>query len=289
VREQDDARPLAWVTGAAGLIGNYVVQTAPAFAPGWRVIGWRRSQLDLTDFEAVARAFRQHPPRLIVHCAALSRSPVCQANPALAWKLNVEVTQRLAEIAAEIAFILFSSDLVFDGQKGSYVETDAVNPLSIYAETKVAAEQLVLPNRNHTVIRTSLNGGTSQAGDRGFNEELRQAWRAGQNTKLFEDEFRSPIPAEATARAVWELAVQNRPGLYHLAGSERLSRWQIGQLIAARWPELNPKLEACSLREYQGALRPPDSSLNCEKLQSILSFPLPGLSDWLAAHPGRVF
>jgi dTDP-4-dehydrorhamnose reductase len=281
--------PLAWVTGAGGLIGNYLVQAAPSVAPGWRVIGWTRSLLDLTDFDAVRRAFQQERPQLIIHCAALSRSPVCQANPALAWKSNVEVTQRLGEIASEISFILFSSDLVFDGKKGGYIETDSVNPLSIYAETKVAAEQLVLPNPKHSVIRTSLNGGTSLAGDRGFNEELRQAWRAGQTIKLFKDEFRSPIPAQVTARAIWELAAQERPGLYHLAGSERLSRWQIGQLIAARWPELYPKLEASSLAEYQGAPRPPDSSLNCHKVQSLLSFPLPGLRDWLARHPAERF
>jgi dTDP-4-dehydrorhamnose reductase len=282
-------KPLAWVTGAGGLIGHYLVKAASAFAPGWQVIGWTHSQMELTDFKAVRRVFQQQPPQLIVHCAALSRSPVCQANPALAWKLNVEVTQRLAEIASEISFILFSSDLVFDGKKGSYVETDSVNPLSIYAETKVAAEQWVLPNPKHSVIRTSLNGGTSLAGDRGFNEELRQAWRAGQSIKLFKDEFRSPIPAPVTARAIWELVAEGRPGLYHLSGSERLSRWQIGQLIAARWPGLNPKLEASSLKEYHGAPRPPDSSLNCEKIQALLSFPLPGLTDWLAAHPGEIF
>jgi len=60
---------------------------------------------------------------------------------------------------------------------------------------------------------------------------------------LFTDEFRRPIPAVETARAVWELAALNQPGIYHVAGSERLSRWQIGQLIAARWPQLNPKIE----------------------------------------------
>ena len=91
------------------------------------------------------------------------------------------------------------------------------------------------------------------------------------------------------ARAVWELAVQSRPGLYHIAGSERLSRWQIGQLLAARWPHLNPQIEPGSLKQYRGAPRAPNTSLNCTKVQELLSFRLPGLTDWLAAHPDEAF
>jgi len=227
-----------WITGAGGLIGNYLVRTAPRYAPEAKVAALTRGHLDLTDTAAVRAEFRRQEPQLIIHCAALSRSPQCQANPVLARKLNVEVTALLAELAADIPLFFLSSDLVFDGQKGNYDETAAVNPLSVYAETKVAAEQIILSNSNHTVVRTSLNGGTSPTGDRGFNEQMRRTWQAGQILKLFTDEFRSPIPAEATALAVWELVSHNVPGLYHVAGSERLSRWQIGQLLAARYSPL---------------------------------------------------
>ncbi len=278
-----------WLTGAGGLIGHYLLQTAPSCAPELRVIPLTRNQLDLTDAGAVHNAFQEHKPQLIIHCAALSKSPACQADPALAHKLNVDVTAQLAQLAADIPFVFFSSDLVFDGRRGNYSETDPVNPLSVYAETKAEAEKIVLTNPRHTVIRTSLNGGISPTGDRGFNEELRATWRAGKTPKLFTDEFRCPIPAAVTARTVWELIVQNQPGLYHVAGGERLSRWEIGQLLAARWPELNPKIEAASLKEYEGAPRPPDVSLNCAKVRKLLNFPLPGLSQWLAANPNEPF
>lgn len=282
-------RNLVWITGAGGLIGNYLVQTAPAFAPNFQVRGLIRAQLDLTDFAAVEKAYGEDRPQIILHCAALSRSPVCQAQPRLACRINVEATVWLAGLAAEIPLIFFSSDLVFDGQEGSYAESAAAHPLGIYAETKAAAEQLILANPKHTVIRTSLNGGSSPAGGRAFNEELRRAWQAGQTVRLFTDEFRSPIPAVVTARAVWELVQKAPPGLYHVAGRERLSRWQIGQLIAARWPQLNPRLEPASLKDYPGPPRSPDTSLNCEKAQKFLSFPLPGLSEWLAARPDEPF
>jgi dTDP-4-dehydrorhamnose reductase len=278
-----------WITGAGGLIGSYLVRSAPHFAPDAPVAGLTRAHLDLTDASTVRAEFRRRNPRLIIHCAALSQSPACQANPALARKINVEVTRLLAELAADIPLVFLSTDLVFDGRTGNYDETALVNPPSIYAETKVAAEQIVFANPRHTVLRLSLNGGASPTGDRGFNEQMRRAWQAGQTPRLFTDEFRCPMPAEVTARAIWELAARNQLGLYHLAGSERLSRWQIGQLLAARWPELNPRIESASVKEYAGALRAPDTSLNCAKAQRLLSFQLPGLTGWLSAHPDETF
>ncbi len=147
----------------------------------------------------------------------------------------------------------------------------------------------MLTNPRHTIIRTSLNSGASLKGGIAYNEQMQAAWKKGWAVKLFFDEFRSPIPAPVTARAVWELAGQRRSGLYHLAGSERLSRVAIGELAAARHPELKPRIEACSLREYQGAPRPEDVSLNCSKIQKLLSFPLPGLTQYLRDHPEEPF
>jgi len=280
---------LAWITGAGGLIGNYLVRTAPRFAPGWRVRGLTRPDLDLDDSAAVRNTFQKDLPQLVIHCAALSQTPACQKNPELARRLNVDVTARLAELAANIPFIFFSTDLVFDGRTGNYDESAPVRPLGVYAETKVAAEKIVLANPRHTVVRTSLNGGVSPTGDRGFNEQLRRAFARGETLRLFTDEFRCPIPAVVTARAVWELVAQNATGLFHVAGSERLSRLQIGQLLAARWPQFRPKVEGMSLSEFTGPPRTPDTSLNCARAQRRLSFPLPGLSAWLAANPQEIF
>ena len=278
-----------WITGAGGLIGGYLARSAARFAPGARVAALTRDRLDLTDFAAVRAEFQRQKPQLVIHCAALSKSTECEANPVLARALNVQVTALLAELAAEVPLVFLSTDLVFDGRLGNYDESAAVNPLSVYAETKVAAEQVLRANPRHTIIRTSLNGGTSPTGGRGFNEQMRRAWQAGQTLTLFTDEFRSPITAEVTARAIWELAAQGRTGLYHVAGGERLSRWQIGQLLAARWPQLKPVIQPASLKEYTGAPRAPDTSLNCAKAQQLLSFRLPGLTEWLAAHPEEVF
>src|ERR1051325_2238178 len=220
---------LAWITGAGGLLGSYFIRTAPQFASQWNVRGLTRADLDLLDFDAVRRLFQKESPQLVIHCAALAHTPTAEKNPELARRLNVNVTALLAELAADIPLVFFSTDLVFDGRAGNYDESSPVNPLNVYARTKLESERLLLANPRHLVIRSALNGGVSPTGDRGFNEQLRRQFESGQTLRLFVDEFRCPIPAVITARAVWELIAKNQTGLYHVAGGERLSRWDIGQ------------------------------------------------------------
>jgi dTDP-4-dehydrorhamnose reductase len=107
--------------------------------------------------------------------------------------------------------------------------------------------------------------------------------------KLFTDEFRSPLPATEAARAVWELADRNCRGLFHVAGADKLSRWQIGRLLAGRHPELKASIEPALARDFAGPPRALDTSLNIAKVQTVLSMPLPGLGEWLAANPDEPF
>ena len=279
----------AWVSGADGLIGNYFVQTAAKFAPRWRVRGLTRSQIDLTDFQAVEREFKRDRPQLIIHCAAIPTTTAVLANPALAQRINVDATKLLVDLAADIPFVFLSTDFVFDGKKGNYSETDPVNPISLYGETKVAAEQIVLKYPKAIVIRTSINCGTSKSGRRGFNEQLRWDLQTKGTLKLFTDEFRCPIFAGETARAGWELALKQCAGIFHIAGAEKLSRWQMGQLLAQRSPELKSKMEPGLLRDFSGPPRTADTTLNISKVQKILSRPLPSLTEWLAANPHEPF
>lgn len=282
----------AWITGANGLIGNYLVQSASRLAPGWQVRALKRTDFNLLDFADVQRAFDRDQPQLIIHCAAMAVVGEAQKNPELARRVNVEVTQFLAELAAEIPFVFFSTDLVFDGRKGNYVETDLPNPLHIYGETKVAAEAVVLKNPRHLVVRTSLNAGKSISGSRGFDEQLRRALQSGQGMTLFTDEYRNPIPAEETARAVWDLVGKNCTGMYHLAGAEKLSRFQIGELLIRQWPEVTAEIRSARIKsglakDFPGPVRALDTSLDISKAQKVLSKPLPKFSEWVTGNQAQ--
>lgn len=272
---------LAWITGANGLIGHELVQSAPLHAGHYAARALSRQTVDLLDAPRVAELFRREKPALLIHCAAISRNPVCDADPALAHRANVGVTGELTALAAEIPLVFFSTDLIFDGSKGAYIEEDSPNPLSVYGETKILAEQMVRQHPRHLIIRLSLTGGISMARNRAFNEEMKIAWQQGKTLTLFTDEYRCASASPVIARAVWELIQKEARGTFHLCFSEKLSRYEIGQALAAKHPELTPRIQPASRKDYKGPPRPADTSMINTKAQQLLSFELPKFSDWL--------
>jgi len=280
-------KPVVIVTGAAGLIGQYLVKTASRWAPEWDVRGLTRADLDLTDRPHVERIWQSIKPSAVVHCAAMSRTKDCEQDPEKARRINVKATAHLAKLSQDMPFIFLSSGEVFDGTTDWYSETDEPNPINIYGETKLDAEHVVLQNPRHTILRIVLTAGTSQNGDRSFVEEMCRVAKAGQSVTLYADEFRCPLPAGVIARAIWELIDRGRPGLYHLGGAERLSRWEIGEALQPWYPELEGRLVRGSAQNHPGAARPTDLSLRCDKIQSLLSFRIPGFRQWLAGRARR--
>lgn len=280
-------KPRVLITGAAGLIGRYFVETASRWVPGWEVHGLTRAGLDLTDDAAVERTWQLLRPAAVIHCAALSRTKDCEHNPQLARRINVDATAHLAHLSQNIPFFFLSSGEVFDGRQGWYRETDDPTPINFYGKTKLEAEQGVLQNPRHTVVRIVLTAGTSPHGDRSFVEDMSRGAKSGKAMTLYRDEFRCPLPAGTIARAIWELTAAHAPGLYHLGGGERLSRWEIGQALLPWYPELQGCLVEGSACSHAGAPRPADLSLNCEKIQALLSFPIPGFRSWLKGRVHR--
>jgi dTDP-4-dehydrorhamnose reductase len=280
-------KPLVLVTGAAGLIGQYMKRGAARWAPKWDVHGLTRQDADLTDVSRVTDIYQTLKPHTVIHCAALSRTKACEHNPDEARRINVEATAHLAQLSQHIPFIFLSSGEVFDGKIGWYGETDVPNPINVYGRTKLEAEQAVLQNPRHTVVRIVLTAGTSENGDRSFVEDMRRAAKAGNDVTLYADEFRCPLPAGVIARAIWALVDRREPGLYHLGGSERLSRWEMGETLLPWYPELKGRLVKGSAQNHIGSPRPADLSLRCDKIQRLLSFPIPGFREWLAGRPSR--
>lgn len=279
--------PTVLVTGSTGLIGQYLVKTAARWAPRWNVQGVARAELDLTDRARVDAVWQSIKPDAVIHCAAISRTKDCEDDPAQARRVNVEATAHLAHLARDVPFFFLSSGEVFDGRKGWYVETDEAAPLNVYGRTKLEAERIVLRNPGHTVLRIVLTAGRSINGDRSFVEDMCRAAQSGQAVRLYADEFRCPLPAGVIVRVIWALLEARLSGLYHLGGSERLSRWEIGEALVSWYPELAGRLVAGSARAHAGAPRPADLSLRCDRLQAQLSFPLPGFRTWLAGRSRR--
>jgi dTDP-4-dehydrorhamnose reductase len=230
------------VTGASGFLGWNLCQVAQA---NWEVYGTychqqieisgvSLQQLDLTDFELVKREIDRIAPDGIIHTAAASSPNFCQTNPELSYQINVAASQRLAKICfeAKIPFVFTSTDLVFDGKNPPYREIDPVSPLNIYGEQKVAAEREILSVYPRAgICRMPLMFGMAPPTATSFIQPWLKALRSGESLKLFVDEFRTPVSAQTAAQGLL-MALQLAPGKIHLGGSERISRYEFGRLLA---------------------------------------------------------
>jgi dTDP-4-dehydrorhamnose reductase len=242
--------------------------------------------LDLQDRGALQALLLGLKPGLVVHTAALSDIDFCEANPAAAEAVNVKVTLEIAEICRRIAarLVFFSSDSVFDGRKGRYQETDRPQPVNQYARTKVKAEKSIASTlASHVIIRPSLIMGlpVSQSGN-SFFWRLVQSLRKGTRSAFPASEFRTPVDVITLSRATWEVAQSGFTGLIHLAGNERLSRYDIARRIAAAlgYPaelivDKEPEIE------LGRALRPADASLDNSRAKSLLKTPMRDFDDAL--------
>lgn len=235
------------ITGAAGFLGREVVLAA--LRRGFDVVAVfhenevflpivvRRVKADLADTATLQRFILQEFPDAIVNCAGATTIADCNADPARAEKLNVALPRTLAMLANHIScrFIHVSTDMVFDGDKGNYEHTDRPLPRNLYAQTKLLGEREVLKfgKKNAVIVRTTLLSGNSPSGNKSLHERLFAAWSNGKKTALFGEEIRQPVSVSNLADVLVELCERpNLSGVYHWAGSEKLSRWEIGMRIA---------------------------------------------------------
>ncbi len=270
------------LTGAAGYLGRYVLDRL--IRDGHDLVAWvHRSAeepagrcavraVELTESAALRQWFAQDQPELLLHAAAMARVDECLRHPEQARRVNAKATAELVGLCREVAIpiIYVSTDLVFDGEQAPYDELDAPNPVSLYGRTKAAGERAVLAYEQGTVVRISLLYGPSRGGRASFFDRQVQALLSGEPIELFVDEWRTPLDLLTAAAALSLLAASPVPGILHLAGPERMSRFQMGQRLAEHL-HVDPALCQPSRREWLSGAepRPRDTSLACNRWHSL--------------------
>ncbi len=270
------------LTGASGFLGGHLYAKAQA---DWRVTAISHRHplpgaltLDLCDVDACMALVRSLRPRVILHAAANSNLDACERDPAAARAINTSAVGHLLAAAGEVGarLILVSSDMVFDGRQGCYSEASAVHPLSVYGETKVAAEALVLQaGGEHLVARAALIYGRPRPLGTSFSEWIERRLRAGEPVPLYTDQFRSPIWVENLADALLELAAAEISGLVHLGGANRIDRYHFARQLCRAAGYDPGLLQPVSLHAaVSDAPRPVDVSLDSSKAAALLHTPL---------------
>jgi len=256
------------ITGASGFIGGHVLRlaasTRDAAGTGYRNIRPAGSgvlhPLDLEDEEGIRRLVRKLAPEVVIHTAGWSRTADCENQPEKAVRINTRAVQILAEESdrRKARLVFLSTDMVFDGEKGDYRESDPVNPVNHYGRTKAMAEAFLLGKGGNVVIaRVALCYGKPAAGGHSFSQTILRKLKTGEPMKLFTDQFRTPVLVNDLAAALLELAVSDFTGILHLGGSERVDRYTFGCRLAEIRGLPRDLLKPVSMSDYPAAAPAP--------------------------------
>ena len=213
-------------------------------------------EVDLANSDELRSVIQQAKPDLILNAAAYTNVDKAEDEPELARKVNALAPAIMAEEMKRLngGLVHYSTDYVFDGTKGSpYVETDTPNPINTYGLTKLEGEQLVQGvGGNFIIFRTSWVYSLRQGG---FVNKVLQWARTQEVMRIVDDQVGSPtwarMLAEATAQVIAQGRgdplgyLQEKTGLYHLAGAGAASRFEWAKAIL----ELDPNKDEQVVKE----------------------------------------
>jgi dTDP-4-dehydrorhamnose reductase len=216
------------VTGGRGqLAAEFPSLVAPGAcsAPG-------RDELDVREYDSVARAIDAFAPTLVVHTAAWTDVDGAESDRDGAFAANETGSRNVARAArvAGAALVAYSTDYVFPGDAADgYVESDATAPRSVYGASKLAGEVAVREEHPDAyVVRTAW-----VYAPRGKNF-VRTMLRLGaelDELRVVDDQRGSPTYTRHLAEATLELLERCAPGTYHLAGSGSCSWYELASAI----------------------------------------------------------
>ena len=134
------------VTGAYGQLGRELHKVLEEKHPGITTYT-DADTLDITDRKSLSTFLERGDFTHIINCAAFTAVDKAENDQALCYKINSEAVQNIASVAADLGtkVLHVSTDYVFDGKSYCpYRESDKVNPLSVYGNSKRKGEILLL-------------------------------------------------------------------------------------------------------------------------------------------------
>jgi dTDP-4-dehydrorhamnose reductase len=270
------------ITGASGLYGSKLAKLATTSGHEvYSVYSQHQAtygipiQIDISDKTKIETEIEKIRPEAIVHAATMTDVDKCELNRELAWKINVAGTDAVAQAAklSKAFFLYISTDYVFDGAKGNYVETDLPSPLSYYAYTKLKAEEQVKATVDkYCIARPSvIYGAQPAAGKVNFALWVLNKLRNKERPTIFVDQWNSPTLNTNLAEMTLEIVERKLTGTYHLSGATRISRYDFAKALAKTFELDESLLVPSALKDFTfPAKRPKDSSLNTKKANQTL-------------------
>jgi len=236
------------------------------------------AQMDITDQKDIKNTFTIHKPTHVIHTAAMTNVDQCELNPIECELVNVTATRYLIEATNTINghFQFVSTDFVFDGEKGNYNEEDEVNPLGVYAKSKVEGEKLVqtLCKGSWSIIRTIIVYGVGHNLSRSnIIVWAKGALEKGDPLNIIDDQFRAPTYADDLAAGCMGVIEHEEQGIFHISGPETMSIYTIVERIAQFYGyDMGSVSKISSATLNQPAKRPPKTGFDLTKAYERINY-----------------
>ncbi len=284
------------ITGSNGLLGQKLVYklrnrkdiTCIATARGENRLvkqdGYIYETLDITDLKNVEEVFSKYTPDVVINTAAMTNVDACETEKEACWSMNVTAVHNQVKalellksnnISYKPHFIHLSTDFIFDGTHGPLDENEKPNPLSYYADSKLAAELIVQGSfLDWAIARTVLVYGIVDNMSRSnivlwVKSNLEQ----GKTINVVDDQFRTPTLAEDLADGCILIAQKRAKGIYNISGKDYYSILELAHVVADYY-KLDKSLikPSKSADIKQPAKRPPITGFIIDKAKKELGY-----------------
>jgi dTDP-4-dehydrorhamnose reductase len=236
-----------------------------------KVKGCHSLKMDIVNSDEVSGILKATRPDITIHAAALTDADHCELNEDQAYKVNVLGTESVAKGAAEASsrLVYISTNFVFDGEKGFYSEEDEARPINTYGRTKLMGEHKASQYCDDFCVVRITPFGWDIASKLNFVCWVLSRLEANQIVETYNDVYNSPMLVNQCAGVLLDVALSSRERLYHLAGVERLSRYEFAHHVASVFghsAELVKEVTYGDRSFTRTARLPKDTSLSIDRI-----------------------
>ena len=277
------------ITGSNGLLGQKLLKLLTE-NPQYKVIATARGEnrvsetsgfefhsLDICNEDDVLSLVTKLKPNYIINTAAMTNVDQCEDDKEECWGLNVNAVKHLKNAAQQVGSFLLhlSTDFIFDGENGPYLEDAKPSPLSYYGESKLAAEQILLESSiDFAIARTVLVYGITEKMSRSnIILWVKNSLEEGKNLTIVDDQWRSPTLAEDLAMGCFLIVKNHAKGIFNISGKDVLTPYEMAMQTVDFF-----KLDATLIEKTDGskfqqkAKRPPKTGFIIDKAVNELGY-----------------
>lgn len=264
-----------WIVGSEGQIGEAINEVLDPLEI--EVLNTDKNALDITETDEVLHFGEINRPDVIINCAAVTDTDLCEKEPELAYRVNALGARNLSIVARKTGakMVQISTDDVFDGIRHTpYTEFDDTNPKTVYGRSKRAGENYVKEfTHKHFILRSNWVYGNGN----NFVNRVLHAADTKDELLIASDQFGSPTSAKDLAKMIMYLISTNEYGTYHVTCRGVCSRYEFAQeILKLAGKDIELRVVPTEQSDLS-AVRPPYAVLDNFILRIIEVYDMP---DW---------